>query len=318
MMLRMTSALLGFVVWALAAAGSRSEAALSLRAGDVVAFLGGSDVAAAQHTGHLEALLVAAFPGTKIQFRNFGWEGDTVFDQPRDVGFPPLKSHLEKFGATVLVLQYGRAEALGVARPVEEFRSAYEKLIGDFASEGRRFVLVTPPPFESAGGFLPNLTERNVTLSGYAGAIRAIAAQKGFPVIDLFQSFSASAGRVRLTDDGLQLTPQGQARFAAEFVRQAGFPQVAEHAGLPDDRGVWPARGFEDLRQAVMRKNRYWFDYWRPQNWAFLGGDRISQPSSRDHRDPKIRWFPAEMEKFRGWIAREETEIEQLGSRVPR
>ena len=35
------------------------------------------------------------------------------------------------------------------------------------------------------------------------------------------------------------------------------------------------------LRQLLIAKNRLWFDYWRPQNWAFLAGDRTAQPSSR-------------------------------------
>src|SRR5438445_7977198 len=58
----------------------------TLHLGDVVAFVGGADVAAAQHAGHLEALLAAKYRGLDLRFRNFGWEGDTVFAQPRDVG----------------------------------------------------------------------------------------------------------------------------------------------------------------------------------------------------------------------------------------
>ncbi len=318
MMLRSTRSLLVLALLLAAPRPGRCAEELSLRTGDVVGFLGGSDVAAAQHTGHLEAMLFAAFPGTKVQFRNFGWEGDTIYEQPRDIGFPPLKAHLDKFGATVVMLQYGRAEALGAARPAGEFGQAYAKLLDDLAAPGRRFVLVTPPPFEPGGPLLPDLTGRNAVLAEYAGIIRELAAKRGTGVIDLFRSFTSASGQSRLTEDGLQLTPPGQARVAAEFVKLAGFPELARRAGPPDDRGVWPARGFEDLRQAVLRKNRYWFDYWRPQNWAFLGGDRITQPSSRDHRDPKIRWFPTEMEKFRDWIVREEAEIEQLSSRLPR
>lgn len=51
----------------------------TLETGDVVAFLGGTDVAAAQFTGHLETLLTAKYRDSKIHFPNFGWEGDTVF-----------------------------------------------------------------------------------------------------------------------------------------------------------------------------------------------------------------------------------------------
>ena len=78
--------------------------------------------------------------------------------------------------------------------------------------------------------------------------------------------------------------------------------------------GQWQNAKLEQLRQAVIAKNRLWFNYWRPQNWAFLGGDRIEQPSSHDHRDPKIRWFPQEMEKYPKLIAEKEKQIESLAS----
>jgi hypothetical protein len=51
-------------------------------------------------------------------------------------------------------------------------------------------------------------------------------------------------------------------------------------------------------------------------NWAFLGGDRIEQPSSRDHRDPKIRWFPIEMEQFVSLIREEELNISRLAQQT--
>lgn len=70
----------------------------------------------------------------------------------------------------------------------------------------------------------------------------------------------------------------------------------------------------EKIRQAVIGKNRLWFDYWRPMNWAFLNGDRTEQPSSRDHRDPKVRWFPGEMERFVPLIYQAETRIEELSA----
>ena len=69
-----------------------------------------------------------------------------------------------------------------------------------------------------------------------------------------------------------------------------------------------PAR-YEQARQAILRKNRLWFDYWRPMNWAFLAGDRTEQPSSRDHRDPSMRWFPKEMQEFLPLIQEKESEI---------
>jgi hypothetical protein len=115
-----------------------------LRSNDVVGFVGGSDVAAAQFAGHLETLLAVKFPGTR--FRNFGWEGDTVFAQPRDIGFPPLVEHLKRAGVTVLFIEFGRAEALAAKNTIQEFIGAYEKLLNKCTNQTARIVLVMPPP----------------------------------------------------------------------------------------------------------------------------------------------------------------------------
>src|SRR5438045_981274 len=103
----MRSAVAGFLlVW------TSYAQSFSLRTNDVVAFLGGTDVVTAQQSGHLETLLTIDYPSLNLRFRNFGWEGDTVFAQPRDLGFPPLEEHLRRAGATAIVFEFGRAEAL--------------------------------------------------------------------------------------------------------------------------------------------------------------------------------------------------------------
>jgi hypothetical protein len=283
-----------------------------LERGDVVAFLGGGDVAAAQHAGHLEALLALKYRGLGVRFRNFGWEGDTVFAQPRDIGFPPLKAHLQRAGASVIVLQFGRAEALSGRDRLAGFVAAYEKLLDECAGQTPRLVLVTPPPFEKGGGLLPDLSVRNADLATCANAIRELARRRGLPWVDLFAELRGESHRdPRLTDNGLQLTPRGHALVARAFARQLGLGELADRAGEPDEHGAWPHAPFERVRQAVVMKNRLWFDYWRPQNWAFLGGDRTQVPSSRDHRNPSIRWFPEEMEKFVPLIQRAETRIDE-------
>src|SRR5437870_3025487 len=128
-----------------------------LQRGDVVAFVGGADVEAAQQGGHLEALLAARYRGLDVRFRNFGWEGDTVQARPRDVNFPPLREHLRRVGATVVVLQFGRTEALGGGAESARFVGDYGKLLDECAQQTQRLTLVTPPPFEKGGGLLPDL-----------------------------------------------------------------------------------------------------------------------------------------------------------------
>jgi hypothetical protein len=290
----------------------------TLEAGDVVAFVGGADVAAALESGHLETLLTARFRDPGVRFRNFGWEGDTVHAQPRDVGFPSLPVHLQRSGASVVVLQFGRSESLSGRAGLPGFVRDYGNLLDDCARQTPRLLLVTPPPFEQGGGLLPESSKRNADLAAYAKAIGELARERKLPLADLFAEVGGETHREpRLTRDGLQLTPSGHAFVARAFARRLGFGNLADAAGPPDENGVWPNAPFERIRQAVVAKNRIWFNYWRPQNWAFLGGDRTEQPSSRDHRDPKIRWFPSEMEKFVPLIEAKEREIAELAGKLP-
>jgi hypothetical protein len=266
---------------------SAAAQTFSFRTNDVVAFVGGADVVTAQESGHLETLLTIHHWPLKLRFRNFGWEGDTVFAQPRDLGFPPLEQHLKAAGVTVLVSEFGRAEALEGHSAIE-FAGAYSNFLARFTNEALRIILVVPPVCETNSQSFPDLAKRNALLLEYRRAIRGM----GHPVVDL----SNLAG---LTDDALQITTRGHARIAREFARQLGIEVPSESKAA-----------FEEVRRAVVAKNRLWFNYWRPQNWAFLGGDRTSVPSSRDHQNPKVRWFPAEMEKFLPLISAQEARID--------
>lgn len=71
------------------------------------------------------------------------------------------------------------------------------------------------------------------------------------------------------------------------------------------------------LLSMIRAKNRLWYNFYRPQNWAFLAGDRTSQPSSRDHRDLNKRWFPEEMQQFLPLIKEHEQEIWTLARQLP-
>ena len=72
------------------------------------------------------------------------------------------------------------------------------------------------------------------------------------------------------------------ARHAQAMARQLGFsPQLSA--------------GNEALREAIVAKNALWHQYWLPTNWAFLYGNRQTQPSSRSHLGGHPRWFPEEV-----------------------
>ena len=95
-----------------------------LKPNDVIALVGGEDMVAASEYGYLELLLTRALPEYKLKFRSLAWEGDTVFEQRRDLNFPTLEQQLDKIGATVVIAQFGQMESLAGKEKLPEFIAA--------------------------------------------------------------------------------------------------------------------------------------------------------------------------------------------------
>jgi hypothetical protein len=113
------------------------------------------------------------------------------------------------------------------------------------------------------------------------------------------------------TRDGLHLTTAGQWRAAQEMARQLEVPGFSD-LDAPGPQGAFPRESYETLRGTIRRKNLLWNDSWRPANWAFLNGDRMEQPSSRDHQDRRLRWFPVEVQQLQAMVRSQEEIIQAL------
>ena len=177
----------------------------------------------------------------------------------------------------MIFAEFGRGEVSSGAKARGVFIAAYEKLCDELTKQTPRIVLVTPASFEKPErGTIPDLSARNEELEKYAQAISELAKRKGYRCLNVFEE--------------LKTTPASRspAAVAKAMAQQLGL-RTFEH----DADGRWKMPGMETLRQAVIAKNRLWFDYWRPMNWAFLGGDRTFTQSSRDPNDLKISDFPA-------------------------
>ena len=304
--------------------------------GDVIALVGGEDMVAMSEYGYLELLLTRALPEHRLKFRNLAWEGDTVFEQRRDLNFPPLEAQLEQVGATVVLCQFGQMESLAGKEKLPEFVAAYEKLIARMSGGGKRRIVVVsstrPETKEPA-----HLGDAN----GYSAAARDLAKKKGVEFLDLFTKVRDGHESEALTHDAIHLNAVGlwlaarhmmielaiigvsanPARTIAEKERELTGPYPNPLFGIggvgrASEKGDLTPDEFETFRQLIRAKNRLWFDYWRVQNWAFLAGDRTEQPSSRDHVDRTKRWFPAEREQFLPLIDAKEQEIWTLAAKL--
>lgn len=255
----------------------------SLRTNDVVALLGGGNAEARAQGAHWETLLTATHPAHHLRFLHFAREGDTVFSQLRDVNYPAPLQQVADAKATVCILDFGQGEAYGGLGRLEAFGERLDQWVVDCQALGVRVILVTPVPVAKI---------EPPPVEAYARRIREIAQRRNVAVIDVFE---AAKDRKDLSIDGRRLSDSGMARVAALALRPWMNGRTAP---LTDAAGRFTEPSWEALRQALVERNALWKAYTRPTNWAFLAGDRTEQPSSRDHRDPKIRWFPTEMEQF--------------------
>src|SRR5690349_24686030 len=76
-----------------------------LKPNDVVALVGGEDMVVAGELPYLESFAHWNLRSYKLKFRSLAWEGDTVFEQRRDLNYPSLEAQLDKIGATVVLAQ---------------------------------------------------------------------------------------------------------------------------------------------------------------------------------------------------------------------
>lgn len=350
--------ILVFLIAALAVLVPATRAAEPFfKPGDVVALVGGEDMVVAAELGYLETLIQLTLPDHKLKFRSLAREGDTVFEQRRDLNYPKLEDQLDKMGATVVICQFGQMESLAASaamdgmdrvdamdkvdavngtKPVQEvhkvqpvhekadalrkakvreFVAAYEKLIGRLKGKdgARRIVIADPHYF----GSFPSSGDGRPHPSAYHVAISELAKTSGILRIESKLPAGTDAARDRIhlnmeghkywsigLHDGLTGASVAEAALSTKSPTRS-FPDVSENA-----------KANAQLRDLIAAKNRLWFHYYRPQNWAFLAGDRTNQPSSRDHLDPSKRWFPEELEKFVPLIEAKDAEIWALAKKL--
>ena len=283
----------------------------ALKEDATIVILGGSNAAETQRFGYLETLLAAAHPERRLTVRNMAWPADTVFNQQRPRNFFAAnkpgygeKDRRIKTAVDVAVLWLGQAEALGHPDQVEEFASAYEEALDQLAPYTGRIVVVTPVPFEDPLGLGLDLKARNATLSKLTASIRRLAKKHDLPAVDLFRALNGK----KATSDGQRLSRHGHWLAAQAFAQQLGYAEpVAKIIDTPAGK-LQPASA-EELRQAVRAKDVMWRQFWVPSNWAFLYGNRQTQPSSRSHSNRGYRWFPKEIDTIPSLLSSSDEKI---------
>ena len=262
-----------------------------------IVIVGSTNAAESQRHGYLETLLTAANPTQRLAVRNMAWPADTVYRQQRPRNFfgivKPSYGEADRrkpLPANIVFLWLGQAESLDGPAKLDDFARAYEQTIEQLSSRTSRLVLVTPVPFADPLGLGLDVEDRCAHLQQYAAAIRRLGHASKLPVVDLTAALLGQAA----TRDGVTLSRSGQWLAAKAITTQLG---LNSSISITTTGELFPVPA-EELRQAVLQKNRLWQQFWLPTNWAFLYGNRQQTASSRDHRDASVRWFPEEVQSI--------------------
>ncbi|HAL73120.1 MAG TPA: hypothetical protein DCP71_15250, partial [Verrucomicrobiales bacterium] len=238
----------------------------AVQPGEILVMAGQTNLVREQKSGELEAAMTQGLAEKALRFRSMAWEGDTVYEQWRDLNFGDWKGQLQAVGAGTVIAQFGQVESFDGKARLAEFQSAYHRLLDQFSAVTPRLILIGPMPFEKTDApHAPDLTLRNDDVALYANAVRDIAKQRGAIYVDLYTPLSErNSSAPRLTDNGLHLNEEGLKVVARLVAGQLGI-------------STSEADDLTKLKAAIVEKNRLWFDCWRPANWSFVYGDRVTQ-----------------------------------------
>ena len=290
-------------------------APFELKEGDRVVFLGDALIEGEQRHGWIETMLTARFPDRNVTFRNLGWNGDTPAGasrvslsllqagfEPADEGWTQLVKQIEDLKPTVVFVGYGMASSFDGESGPAKFKADYLRLLEAIGrtAPGARVVVLEPIRHENLGAPWPDPAPHNLQLERLRRILGEIAVERGLASVPLFDALRPAMENPRggrLTYNGIHLNSLGY-RLAAQAVEEKLFGAA----------GTWRANAqTEPLREAIVRKNEWFFHRSRPQNMAYIFGFRKREQGKN----------AGEMAQFDGLIAEEEKRIARLRSLAP-
>ena len=269
--------------------GVRTAAVFELQPRDHVAIIGNTLAERMQYDGWLETLIQARFPEHELTFRNLGFSGDEVDTRPRSKNFGtpdewlsgqamPIGGYEEnrlagtETRADVIFAFFGYNESYAGEAGLADFRTKLEAWITHTLAQtynGRtapRLVVFSPIAHEDLDDpDLPDGRENNIRLALYTRAMGEVAGAHGVTFVDLFGPSTRlyAESDAPLTLQGIHLNGEGNRRIA----------EVIDRALFGDAPAREPAH-ITRLREAVVDKNRHWFNRYRVTDGYSTYGDR--------------------------------------------
>lgn len=266
-----------FICFAMATITSAAEP-LVLPPNSTVAIIGNTMADRMQHHGWLETYIQALHPDQRLVFRNLGFSGDEVVLRQRSDNFGNADQWLSKVKADVILAFFGYNESLKGEAGLEGFKNDLAANIDGMLAQkyngksAPTLVYFSPIAHEDLRSpLLPNGEESNQSLAMYTKAMAEVCEAKNIRFVDLF-STSAKLYKIAqqpLTLNGIHLLDRGNQAIAKVIVQDL-FQASVESNG----------RFLDQLREAILERNYYWFSRYRVVDGYNVYGGRS-----------KLAWF---------------------------
>lgn len=290
------------LVTMLSRAGSAES--VPIRSGDRIVLIGSTFIERDVRYGYIETLMTSHFREYDLTFRNLGWSGDTVlgiarasFDSQAK-GYERLIEQATAADPDLILLNYGNVESFGGKPELNNFLKDYNALLDDLDKLDARIVLISPLLQENLGPPLPDPTKHNGDVRLYTKAIGELAKKRNYPFVDMTKHLPISNDITKspLTDNGLHFTESGFQVAAVALLKGLGFE--VQKSDLAEAG---------ELREAILEKNRLFFNQWRPQNATYITGFRKHEQGNH----------AAETPMYDPIIAKQEEHIAALRKTLP-
>ena len=281
-------------LWAMTAGGKGDaviarQQAFTLQPKDHISLIGNTLAERMQYDGWLETMLQARFPKHELVVRNLGFSGDEISTRPRSKNFGTpdewLSGLAQPIGgyednrlagtntkADVVFAFFGYNESFAGQAGLDAFKKELTAWIAHTLAQkyngksAPRVVLFSPLAHEDLGNpDLPDGKENNQRLALYTKAMADAARAGNITFVDLFTPSARlyAENKAPLTIQGIHLNPEGN-RQIAQVIDRTLFGDTPKHQETLLTR----------LRQAVVDKDRLWFQRYRVTDGYSTYGDR--------------------------------------------
>ena len=234
---------------------------LKIKKGARIAYVGNTLLDRSQHFGHFESFLQRYLPTHNLVIRNFSWSADEVDIQPRPDNFASTDQHLLNHKTDIIFAAFGFNESFAGKEKIPDFKSRLKKYIQHTKTrsyngkKGPKIILISPTPNQNLEN-TPAANLNNERLLLYTSAMREVAKSEQIGFVDVFSTVYPNESTI----NGVHLNEEGYRAFG-----RALFKGIFNESPEPIN---------EELRLAVVEKNKQFFRRYRPLNTFYYTGGR--------------------------------------------